>query len=283
MSLLEELKNHAGRRIRRRSRSQGGERRRVEIARALVTRPSFLLLDEPFAGIDPIAVGDIQEIIEGLRRKGLGVLITDHNVRETLHITNRAYILFKGKVLISGTAARARREPGGAGHLPGRAVHALTVLGRNGGTMELGLRLVQKQTLKLVMTPRLQQALKLLQMPSLELSQHIEQELLTNPLLEVEDEEAAGGPERRDAQQETEADTPAETAPDTPAEESAESADPSRRALPSPSPTPAVTTTSTGATSSMTGSSTGTAPGTSGRRRSSSSGFRWGGPRSSTA
>jgi lipopolysaccharide export system ATP-binding protein len=89
----------------------GGERRRVEIARALVTRPSFLLLDEPFAGIDPIAVGDIQEIIAGLREKNLGVLITDHNVRETLHITNRAYILFKGKVLITGTARELAENP----------------------------------------------------------------------------------------------------------------------------------------------------------------------------
>ncbi|MEZ5065491.1 MAG: LPS export ABC transporter ATP-binding protein [bacterium] len=89
----------------------GGERRRVEIARALVTQPSFLLLDEPFAGIDPIAVHDIQEIIAGLRRKGLGVLITDHNVRETLSITNRAYILFKGKVLISGTARELAENP----------------------------------------------------------------------------------------------------------------------------------------------------------------------------
>ncbi|MGQ0722821.1 MAG: LPS export ABC transporter ATP-binding protein [Candidatus Eiseniibacteriota bacterium] len=89
----------------------GGERRRVEIARALVTRPSFLLLDEPFAGIDPIAVGDIQEIIAGLRERGLGVLITDHNVRETLHITNRAYILFKGKVLIKGTARELAENP----------------------------------------------------------------------------------------------------------------------------------------------------------------------------
>jgi len=89
----------------------GGERRRVEIARALVTSPAFLLLDEPFAGIDPIAVGDIQEIIAGLRERGLGVLITDHNVRETLHITNRAYILFKGKVLISGTASELAENP----------------------------------------------------------------------------------------------------------------------------------------------------------------------------
>jgi lipopolysaccharide export system ATP-binding protein len=89
----------------------GGERRRVEIARALVTEPAFLLLDEPFAGIDPIAVGDIQEIISGLRQKGLGILITDHNVRETLHITDRAYILFKGKVLISGTAHELAGNP----------------------------------------------------------------------------------------------------------------------------------------------------------------------------
>jgi lipopolysaccharide export system ATP-binding protein len=89
----------------------GGERRRVEIARALVTEPSFLLLDEPFAGIDPIAVGDIQEIIRDLRSRGLGILITDHNVRETLQITNRAYILFKGKVLISGTAFELANSP----------------------------------------------------------------------------------------------------------------------------------------------------------------------------
>ena len=89
----------------------GGERRRVEIARALVTNPAFLLLDEPFAGIDPIAVGDIQAIISKLREKGLGVLITDHNVRETLHITDRAYILFKGKVLITGTAKELAENP----------------------------------------------------------------------------------------------------------------------------------------------------------------------------
>jgi lipopolysaccharide export system ATP-binding protein len=89
----------------------GGERRRVEIARALVTDPAFLLLDEPFAGIDPIAVGDIQEIIARLCTRGLGILITDHNVRETLHITNRAYILFKGKVLIAGTAAELAENP----------------------------------------------------------------------------------------------------------------------------------------------------------------------------
>ncbi|AZR73942.1 LPS export ABC transporter ATP-binding protein [Anoxybacter fermentans] len=82
----------------------GGERRRVEIARALATNPSFILLDEPFAGVDPIAVSDIQDIIAHLKEKGLGVLITDHSVRETLSITDRAYIMHEGKILISGSS-----------------------------------------------------------------------------------------------------------------------------------------------------------------------------------
>lgn len=89
----------------------GGERRRVEIARALVTRPAFLLLDEPFAGIDPIAVNDIQVIVRRLRDMGLGVLITDHNVRETLEITDRAYIMFDGRILISGSAQELADDP----------------------------------------------------------------------------------------------------------------------------------------------------------------------------
>jgi lipopolysaccharide export system ATP-binding protein len=90
----------------RRSRGfqlSGGERRRVEIARALATEPSFILLDEPFAGIDPIAVNDIQTIVAGLKDRGLGVLITDHNVHETLSITDRAYILAEGRIVVSGT------------------------------------------------------------------------------------------------------------------------------------------------------------------------------------
>jgi lipopolysaccharide export system ATP-binding protein len=82
----------------------GGERRRLEITRALITSPSFLLLDEPFTGIDPIAIADIQEIISRLKGKGIGVLITDHNVRETLQITDRSYILYDGQILVSGTS-----------------------------------------------------------------------------------------------------------------------------------------------------------------------------------
>ena len=81
----------------------GGERRRVEIARCLATNPKFILLDEPFAGIDPIAVLDIQTIIKQLSQKGIGVLITDHNVRETLGICNKAYIVNQGKVFASGS------------------------------------------------------------------------------------------------------------------------------------------------------------------------------------
>ncbi len=82
----------------------GGERRRTEIARALATRPRFILLDEPFAGVDPIAVEDIMAIVSGLRDRGIGVLITDHNVHETLAITDRAYLLYDGKIFVEGTA-----------------------------------------------------------------------------------------------------------------------------------------------------------------------------------
>jgi lipopolysaccharide export system ATP-binding protein len=82
----------------------GGERRRVEITRALVTQPKFMLLDEPFAGIDPIAVQDLQGIVGKLREQGLGILITDHNVRDTLSITDRAYIMYEGAIKRAGTA-----------------------------------------------------------------------------------------------------------------------------------------------------------------------------------
>jgi lipopolysaccharide export system ATP-binding protein len=82
----------------------GGERRRTEIARALATKPKFILLDEPFAGVDPIAVEDIQMIVANLKNKNIGILITDHNVQETLAITDRTYLMFEGRILKSGTA-----------------------------------------------------------------------------------------------------------------------------------------------------------------------------------
>ncbi len=89
----------------------GGERRRVEIARSLATRPNYMLLDEPFAGIDPIAVGDIQALVRHLTSRGIGVLITDHNVRETLGLTDRAYIIYSGEVLMEGVAEEIVNNP----------------------------------------------------------------------------------------------------------------------------------------------------------------------------
>jgi lipopolysaccharide export system ATP-binding protein len=89
----------------------GGERRRLEIARALATRPSFMLLDEPFAGIDPIAVGDIQNLVRHLKERGIGVLITDHNVRETLGLIDRAYIIHSGQVLMEGSPGEIVSNP----------------------------------------------------------------------------------------------------------------------------------------------------------------------------
>jgi lipopolysaccharide export system ATP-binding protein len=89
----------------------GGERRRVEIARCLAIEPAFILLDEPFSGIDPIAVLDLQEIIFGLKKSGIGVLITDHNVRETLSVTDRAYIITEGKIFRTGTPGELGRDP----------------------------------------------------------------------------------------------------------------------------------------------------------------------------
>jgi lipopolysaccharide export system ATP-binding protein len=86
------------------NRLSGGEKRRTEIARALATNPKFVLLDEPFAGVDPIAVEDIQSIVSELKKRNIGILITDHNVQETLSITDRAYLLFEGSILKSGTA-----------------------------------------------------------------------------------------------------------------------------------------------------------------------------------
>jgi len=88
----------------------GGERRRVEIARCLAANPKYLLLDEPFAGVDPISVDDIRHLVQDLCRRGIGVLVTDHNVRETLEIVDRAYILHDGRVLMSGTADEVVRD-----------------------------------------------------------------------------------------------------------------------------------------------------------------------------
>ena len=89
----------------------GGERRRVEIARALATEPAFILLDEPFAGIDPIAVADIQVLVKHLAKRGIGVLITDHNVRETLSIVDKAYILNEGKIMVEGPSEKVAADP----------------------------------------------------------------------------------------------------------------------------------------------------------------------------
>ena len=108
--LLEEL-NIAHLADRKGYNLSGGERRRVEITRALVTQPGYLLLDEPFVGIDPIAVAEIQDIVGRLRQKGLGILITDHNVRETLSTTDRAYIMFEGKILLQGTSQELATDP----------------------------------------------------------------------------------------------------------------------------------------------------------------------------
>lgn len=89
----------------------GGERRRLEIARALVTSPRFILLDEPFSGVDPIAVFEVQQIIIDLKKRGLGILLTDHNVRETLTVTDRSYIMFQSRILISGTSEELINSP----------------------------------------------------------------------------------------------------------------------------------------------------------------------------
>ena len=140
-----------------RAASGGGSRSRAPSSPI----PRYLLLDEPFTGIDPIAIGDIQEIVARLKERGIGVLITDHNVRETLAITDRAYILYDGRILASGTATRARQQSQGPRDLPGREVLAL------GGPTnhETGAAADQR----VVMTPLLQQAIQLLQLSTLEL------------------------------------------------------------------------------------------------------------------
>ena len=160
----------------------GGERRRVEIARALATHPSYILLDEPLAGIDPIAVGEIRDLVRHLKDRGIGVLITDHNVRDALDIIDRAYIIHDGQVLKEGTPATSSATAMCAGSISA-SILALAITGHR-GLMAITQRLEMRQGQSLVMTPQLQQAIKLLQLSNLELAAFVEQELERNPLLE---------------------------------------------------------------------------------------------------
>lgn len=121
---LEELLSGFGLTALRRQKGymlSGGERRRTEIARALATRPSFLLLDEPFTGVDPIAVAELQELIRAIRREGIGVLVTDHNVRETLAICDRAYIVHSGRILLEGPPDQLVGDPEARRHYLGES------------------------------------------------------------------------------------------------------------------------------------------------------------------
>ena len=195
----------------------GGERRRVEIARALATRPNYMLLDEPFAGIDPIAVGDIQALVRHLTNRGIGVLITDHNVRETLGLTDRAYIIYSGEVLMEGRADDIVNNPDVRRLYLGRGVPALSRLKPQNRLatprpillytekkqesdqfsqprpMALSQRLQLRQSQALVMTPQLMQAIKLLQLSNLDLVAYVEAELERNPLLDRRARDRAAG------------------------------------------------------------------------------------------
>ena len=164
----------------------GGERRRAEITRALVISPRFILLDEPFAGIDPIAVTDIQNIIFHLKERGIGVLITDHNVRETLRITDRAYIVHDGVIFRSGTPDSLAADEDVRGFIWARNSDWTKMELRDGYwlSMAISQKLHTKLVQKLILTPSLQQAIKLLPMSTLELSELLNQEMVENPMLE---------------------------------------------------------------------------------------------------
>jgi LPS export ABC transporter ATP-binding protein len=128
----------------------GGERRRCEIARALAAEPSIMLLDEPFAGIDPISIADIRELVRELKQREIGVLITDHNVRETLDIVDRACIIYDGQVLFQGTPEALVADQGGPGASPRRELRALAA-----AAVALGPSLSIRQSQSLVLTPQL--------------------------------------------------------------------------------------------------------------------------------
>ncbi len=169
----------------------GGERRRLEITRALVQRPKFMLLDEPFAGIDPIAVNDIQQIVHGLKDRGIGAVISDHNVEQTLEIVDRAYIMYEGRIRVSGTVSELvwNDEVADIYFGPTLTARMRSRYARPQGTGMSGFntRLIQSVNLRQEMkiNPRLYQAMELLYMPLLDLQQHLKQELAENPFLEM--------------------------------------------------------------------------------------------------
>ena len=163
----------------------GGERRRLEIARSLVLEPAFILLDEPFSGIDPLTVVDIQKIIADLSREGIGVLVTDHKVRETLTVTDRAYIVQNGNILAAGTPAELSGESGSPPSLSRRSFpFELTPM--SWLQPKLHLRVAQKQ----ILTPGLVQMVSVLALNRLELREMINQEMVANPVLEELTEES---------------------------------------------------------------------------------------------
>ena len=195
--LLEELSIAHLRRNKAYSLS-GGERRRLEITRALVQRPKFMLLDEPFAGIDPIAVNDIQQIVHGLKHRGIGAVISDHNVEQTLEIVDRAYIMYEGRIRVSGTVSELvwNDEVAEIYFGPTLTARMRARYARPAGIRMSGFntRLIQSSSLRQEMkiNPRLYQAMELLYMPLLDLQQHLKQELAENPFLEMTEADVAG-------------------------------------------------------------------------------------------